>query len=78
MLTRVLPARFIVIPIALLLALPRRISCRRLLAWRLAALSGLTGAARRIVLLALLLLVRAGIVSAFAFLILILTFVLHG
>jgi hypothetical protein len=71
-------AHVIVVATALLLTLSRRVSARGLLGRGLSALSRLARTARRIVLLAFLLLVRAGIVSAFAFLVLILTFVLHG
>ena len=76
-LARVVPTRLIVVAIALMLTLPRRVSARRLLGRRLSALSWLPWTTRGVVLRALLWLVRAGIVST-AFRILILAFVSHS
>jgi len=67
----------VVVAIALLLTLPRRIAGWRLMARGFLTFSRFARTARRIVLLALFLLVRTGIVSPSAFLILILTLVSH-
>lgn len=76
-LARVVPTRLIVVAIALMLTLPRRVSARRLLSRRLSAFSWLSWTTRRVVLRALRWLVRAGIVST-TFRILILAFVSHS